>query len=345
MTWHSLRGVVALFLMFLSPSRSDVSGHAKPPTSSNNNADPPGVTAEMRAQLRQALGQAVGVYLSRQEPAASWPADAAEQLNRTVLVTASNFGYLNHLRNFKCWCQRRGYKALVFAMDERAYAAMTAAPSPHIVPVLWKVQSSSWMLPPHGHMVFVPPTSPRFSFSLAPPAGRGRVLAARGSRKKVRNRTPSPQAGSPKHTSPRSPRWRAGPARFRSHAFNVIVTRKKQATLAVMQLGYVLRVVCVRACVCAGACAGERGDRGTRWLWHFASPLHLPPLALTALSLLSLSLCRGRYDILFADTDVVLLQDPLPLVLWRGVDYVHSVNKFCPIPAPFNVSAMEVRPI
>jgi hypothetical protein len=112
-----------------------------------------------------------------------------------------------------------------------------------------------------------------------------------------------------------------------------------------MQLGYVLRVVCVRACVCAGACAGERGDRGTRWLWHFASPLHLPPLALTALSLLSLSLCRGRYDILFADTDVVLLQDPLPLVLWRGVDYVHSVNKFCPIPAPFNVSAMEVRPI
>ena len=61
----------------------------------------------------------------------------------------------------------------------------------------------------------------------------------------------------------RSNKQEEGAARFRSKAFNAIVTRKKAATLAVMQLGY---------------------------------------------------------DIVFADTDVVIVQDPLPLVLWQVTD-------------------------
>lgn len=62
--------------------------------------------------------------------------------------------------------------------------------------------------------------------------------------------------------------------RFRSRAFNVIVNRKKSATLAVMELGY---------------------------------------------------------NIIFADTDVVIVRDPIEYLVWKNVDYAHSVNKYCPM--------------
>jgi hypothetical protein len=35
------------------------------------------------------------------------------------------------------------------------------------------------------------------------------------------------------------------------------------------------------------------------------------------------------YDVLFSDTDVALLQDPLPHMIFKGVDYVHSLNAIC----------------
>ena len=35
------------------------------------------------------------------------------------------------------------------------------------------------------------------------------------------------------------------------------------------------------------------------------------------------------YDVLFSDTDVAMLRDPLPYLLWKNVDYVHSLNAVC----------------
>ena len=35
------------------------------------------------------------------------------------------------------------------------------------------------------------------------------------------------------------------------------------------------------------------------------------------------------YDVLFSDTDVAILRDPLPYLLWKNVDYVHSLNAVC----------------
>lgn len=37
------------------------------------------------------------------------------------------------------------------------------------------------------------------------------------------------------------------------------------------------------------------------------------------------------YDVLFADTDVAILRDPLPYMIWENVDYVHSLNAFCKV--------------
>eukprot|EP00605_Chrysophyceae_sp_TOSAG23-4_P000317 GSChrysophyteH1.ASY1.ANO1.362.1 assembled CDS len=35
------------------------------------------------------------------------------------------------------------------------------------------------------------------------------------------------------------------------------------------------------------------------------------------------------YDVLFSDTDVALVRDPFPYLLWNDVDYVHSLNQIC----------------
>lgn len=64
------------------------------------------------------------------------------------------------------------------------------------------------------------------------------------------------------------------PQEFRSKQFNIITTRKKEAVLAIMKLGY---------------------------------------------------------NVLFSDTDVAILRDPLPYMIWNNVDYVHSINAFCKV--------------
>lgn len=38
---------------------------------------------------------------------------------------------------------------------------------------------------------------------------------------------------------------------------------------------------------------------------------------------------RLGYDVLFSDVDVVMVQDPMPLLMWQNVDYVHSLNAVC----------------
>jgi hypothetical protein len=42
-----------------------------------------------------------------------------------------------------------------------------------------------------------------------------------------------------------------------------------------------------------------------------------------------LALMELGYDVLFTDVDIALPRDPIPYVFWKGVDYVHSINKVC----------------
>lgn len=37
------------------------------------------------------------------------------------------------------------------------------------------------------------------------------------------------------------------------------------------------------------------------------------------------------YDVLFSDTDVAVIRDPLPYMLRTNVDYVHSLNYMCTV--------------
>jgi len=50
-----------------------------------------------------------------------------------------------------------------------------------------------------------------------------------------------------------------------------------------------------------------------------------------------LSLLRLHYDVLFVDTDVALLRDPFPYLMWKNVDMAYSVNKICPHSDTFDV--------
>ena len=43
--------------------------------------------------------------------------DFVSTRKETVLITACNFGYVNHLYNFKCFMDRLGFKFVVFALD------------------------------------------------------------------------------------------------------------------------------------------------------------------------------------------------------------------------------------
>lgn len=132
-------------------------------------------------------------------------------LERTVLVTGCNHGFLNHLLNFKCFADRMGLKFLVVAMDEKAYQYLTK----------------------HTNMVtYYMPTG-------------------------IDNTTVTVTSDS---------------VTFRSKQFNLITARKKEAVHDILVLGY---------------------------------------------------------DVLFSDTDVAIVRNPLPYLLWKNVDYVHSLNAVC----------------
>lgn len=42
-----------------------------------------------------------------------------------------------------------------------------------------------------------------------------------------------------------------------------------------------------------------------------------------------LNILKEGYDVMFSDTDVALLGDPFPYLLWKNMDYVHSLNEPC----------------
>ena len=132
-------------------------------------------------------------------------------LERTVLVTGCNHGFLNHLHNFKCFCDRLGLKFLVVALDEKSYVHLVKHSDVYVYYMSAGVDNSS-----------------------APIASEN--------------------------------------ANFRSHQFNLITARKKEAVHDILSLGY---------------------------------------------------------DVVFSDTDVAIVHDPMPYLLWKNVDYVHSLNAPC----------------
>lgn len=36
------------------------------------------------------------------------------------------------------------------------------------------------------------------------------------------------------------------------------------------------------------------------------------------------------YNVLFSDIDIAIVKDPISLMIWNNVDYVHSLNAACP---------------
>ena len=153
-------------------------------------------------KLRGLLQQAAGVYTDPQRQVG---------LERIVVVTGCNHGFLNHLLNFRCFADRLGLKFLVVAMDEQANTNLTK----------------------HTKMLtyYMPTGADNTSASVT-----------------------------------------SDSVTFRSKQFNLITARKKEAVHDILVLGY---------------------------------------------------------DVLFSDTDVAMLRDPLPYLLWKNVDYVHSLNAVC----------------
>ncbi len=37
------------------------------------------------------------------------------------------------------------------------------------------------------------------------------------------------------------------------------------------------------------------------------------------------------YNVIFSDTDVAMIRDPIPYMMWENVDYVHSLNYMCKV--------------
>jgi hypothetical protein len=150
-------------------------------------------------QLKAAVKLAAGVYVdpSRQKG-----------FEDILVVAGCNYGYLNHLHNFKCFTDRLGIKFLVVSMDQQAHSYITN-----------RTNMISYY------------------------AGAGRVGEVGG-----------------------------GNMQFRSREFNILTAKKKEAVHDILKLGY---------------------------------------------------------SVLFSDTDVVMLQDPFPYLLWKNIDYVHSINAVC----------------
>lgn len=166
-----------------------------------------------RVVLLQQLSKVAGIY---SDPSRS--ADVTKMgLQKTVMVTGCNHGFLNHLHNFKCFADRLGMKFLVISFDQQAHNYITK-------------------------------NTTMISYLMA--------------------------AGSAGHEVTNVAQ------EFRSKQFNLITARKKEAVHDILALGY---------------------------------------------------------NVLFSDTDVAMIRDPLPDLLFENVDYVHSLNYWCTIgEKPFN---------
>lgn len=73
--------------------------------------------ADSKSTLLDAVIKAAGVYVD----ASNTSPQASKNLSNVVIVTSVNFGYLNHLHNFKCFIDRLNLKVLVVAMDLKVH--------------------------------------------------------------------------------------------------------------------------------------------------------------------------------------------------------------------------------
>ena len=72
--------------------------------------------SEARQALESTLSSLAGIYkIPPSDPS------LVVKLNKTILLTTSNYGFLNHLFNFDCFMQRLNFKYLVMALDKKAY--------------------------------------------------------------------------------------------------------------------------------------------------------------------------------------------------------------------------------
>lgn len=133
-------------------------------------------------------------------------------LERTVFIAASNYGYLNHIYNFDCFAKKLGMKYMIASLDHRLHEHLTT----------------------HTNLI-------SYYYSKSNHPGSDRAVGIDS-------------------------------ASFRSKQFNLIATRKNEVVYEIMKLGY---------------------------------------------------------NVLFSDTDVSLLHNPFPYLLWSGVNYVHSLNNPC----------------
>lgn len=56
-----------------------------------------------------------------------------------------------------------------------------------------------------------------------------------------------------------------------------------------------------------------------------------------------LLLMKHGYDVIFFDSDIALLEDPIPLLALKQFDYVHQLNWFCPSATEFDAMAHEAN--
>jgi hypothetical protein len=159
-----------------------------------------------KEELKRQLEKVAGIYREDRDPSQA----KVQGMEKTVMITACNFGFINHLHNFKCWADRLGMKFLVMAMDLEAHTYITH-----------NTTMDSYLM-------------------VGGAVGEVTGLATE----------------------------------FRSKQFNLITARKKEAVHDILQLGY---------------------------------------------------------DVLFSDTDVAMVRDPLPYMIRDNVDYAHSLNYMCTV--------------
>lgn len=90
-----------------------------------------GISQLQDSDLLSALEKCAGVYKTKTSKSLLIP-----ELEKVVLVTASNYGYLNHWHNWKCFVDRLDMKFLVFSMDRRAHEYISSKTDS--VSVFWR---------------------------------------------------------------------------------------------------------------------------------------------------------------------------------------------------------------
>jgi hypothetical protein len=66
--------------------------------------------------LLKKLHEVAGVYVDETK---------RQGLEKTVVITSCNYGFLNHLHNFKCFAKRLGIRFLVMSMDAKLHNHLT----------------------------------------------------------------------------------------------------------------------------------------------------------------------------------------------------------------------------